>query len=399
MSLPAVYVPDYEVRINGDPLPSEVRATVSSIRYEDGKNAADRVEIELGNPDLRWLQRHIRGLGFSPPTGFDIGPVRVASAAPDGTFDIDNSLDLSLGYQPGPMQPMFEGEVTGVEASFPAGGMPSMRLIAHDKLHRLTRGSGSGAFGFLPDVLVATIASAKNLLIPLIDPVIATASTAIHVLNLIFTGAGAMQAAQLEGMSDHDLVHAIAKVYGADFWVDGDVLYLSRFIKDYEPSLSLKWGESLIDFSPRLSTVGQVVGVGYRFTLREIPVSFLVNVYWDFDREALGLAVVPGPAAKGGVDAMVGGASLTEIGKSIKSPADVVQSAMEIERDLRTKLNGRLTGTLNAIGNPGIRAGQIIRLEGLGPDFSLDYRVASATHTFDGSGWTTTAEVYKEIIP
>lgn len=395
----ARYVPDYEVRINGQELPAAVRSTVASVRYEDGRNAADRVEIELGNPDLRWLQRHIRGLGFRPPSGLDIGPVRVAQAAPAGTFDLDNSLTLALGYLPGPLELMFEGEVTGIEASFPGGGMPTLRLVAHDKLNRLSRGSGAGAFGFLPDFLVASITAAKNLLIPAIDPAVIAASTALLAINLIFSGSGLYQAGQLDGMSDLELLTMIATKYGADFWVEGDVLYLSRFIKEYSPSATLKWGTSLIDFSPRISNVGQVAGVGYRFTLREIPLSFLVTVFWDFDRETLGLSVIPGPAAKAGVEGVIGGKSLTRVDKPIASPADVVSSALEIEHELRTKLNGRLTGSLTAIGDPRIRAGAVVRLEGLGPDFSMDYRVASATHAFDGSGWTTTAQVYKEIIP
>src|SRR5260370_40163432 len=244
MTAHARYVPGYEVRINGETLPAAVRSTVSSVRYEDGRNAADRVEIELGNPDLRWLQRHIRGLGFHPPSGLDIGPVHAVQPAPAGTFQLDNSLTLALGYLPGPLQLMFEGEVTGIEASFPGGGMPTLRLVAHDKLIRLSRGSGAQAFGFLPDFLVATITAATDLLIPLIDPVVTVASTALAAINFIFSGSGLSQAGQLEGMSDLDLLTMIASTYAADFWVKGDVLYLSRFIHDYEPSVSLHCAQS-----------------------------------------------------------------------------------------------------------------------------------------------------------
>jgi hypothetical protein len=41
----------------------------------------------------------------------------------------------------------------------------------------------------------------------------------------------------------------------------------------------------------------------------------------------------------------------------------------------------------------------MIRIEGIGPDFSGDYRVSSATHSVDGSGYRTTFQVFKEIIP
>jgi hypothetical protein len=51
------------------------------------------------------------------------------------------------------------------------------------------------------------------------------------------------------------------------------------------------------------------------------------------------------------------------------------------------------------VGDPRIRAGAMVRIEGIGPDFSGDYRVASATHTIDGSGYRTNFEVRKELIP
>ncbi len=388
------YAPDFRIEINDEKMPAGVRAAVSSVRYQDGRQAADRVEIGIANPDLRWLQRHIRGLGFRPfPTGVKIGPVRVADAAPDGTFDIDNKLSLAMGYAPDPLEEMFLGEITGVQVSFPNGGMPTMTVVAHDYLHRLTEGKYARGFGFLPDFLIASILSAENLLIPLIDPAVIAGSTAIAVLNLIFKGTGRKQA----GQSDLELLEGIAATYDAEFWVDGNVLYISRFLKEYTPRLTLTWGESLLDFSPQVSTIGQVVGVARKFTLREIPLDFLVSIFWDFDRESLGISIVPGAVAS--MTKSLIGTVLTRIDQPITSPADITNSALEIAHELRSKLNNRLTGSGSAIGDPRIRAGAVMRLEGLGPDFSGDYRVRSATHAIDSSGYRTNFEVYKEIIP
>src|SRR5215210_101204 len=167
------YAPQYSLRINGGELPAAVRSTVTSVRYEDGQNAADRVEVAFANPDLRWLQNHIKGLGFQPfPTGVKIGPVRAAEAAPEGTFDIANKLELAIGYAPDPLEDVFVGDVTGVQVSFPNGGMPSMTMVAHDRLQRLSEGKASRGFGPLEDAFVAAILSAENLLIPAIDPAI-----------------------------------------------------------------------------------------------------------------------------------------------------------------------------------------------------------------------------------
>lgn len=388
------YAPDFKIRINHDEMPAPVRSVVTGVRYQDGMNEADRVEVDFANPDLRWLQSHIRGLGFQPfPTGVKIGPVRAVSI-PEGTFDIDNKLSLSVGYAPDPLEEMFLGEVTGVEVNFPNGGMPGMKLVAHDYLHRLSQGTKARGFGLLPDFLIAMIVSAESLLIPMIDPTITAASTALAVVNAIFSGSGTKQGARCEGETDLALLSKIAKQYDADFWVDGDVLYLSRFMKEYSPRLTLTWGENLLDFNPRVSTVGQVAGVSVKFTLRELPLDFLVTVSWDFDRESLGFSIVPGAAGT-----VVGGPAFTIVDQPISSPGDIAASAYSIIRKLREKLNNRLKGSGSSIGDPRIRAGAVIRLEGLGPDFSGDYRVTSASHTIDAGGYRTNFEVHKEIIP
>jgi phage protein D len=390
----ARYAPEFKLRINDADLTAALRSSIASVRYQDGINAADRVEVSFANANLRWLQNHIRGLGFRPfPTGVGVGPFGRLDAAPEGTFDIDNKISLSMGYAPDPLEDMFLGEITGINVNFPNGGMPTMTLVAHDYLNRLSRGSYARGFGPLADALVVMIMSAENLLLPLVDPAVMAISTALTVINVIFKGSGTKQA----GESDLKLLKRIAAQYDADFWVDGNTLYLSRFLKEYSPSVTLKWGESLLDFSPRVSTVGQVAGVSMKFTLRELPLSFLVTAGWNFDREALVISVVPGEAAAGAK--AVSGPAFTIIDQPISSPADIANSALVIIRELRNKLNNRLTGNGSAVGDPRIRAGAVIRLEGLGPDFSGDYRVTSASHTIDGGGYRTSFEVKKEIIP
>ncbi len=393
----STFAPAFVLRINGEELPAAVTGTISGVRYQDGVNAADRVEVSFANPNLRWLQRHIKGLGFRPPSGVAIGPVRVADAAPDGTFDIDNQLRLSIGYAPGPLEEVFKGDVTGVQVTFPNGGMPGLTMVAHDYLQRLSRGTASRGFGPLQDALVAVILGAENLLIPAIDPALLAAGAALTAVNLIFNGTGTKQGSPGHGESDLQLLEKIAAKYEANFWVEGDILYLARFLKEYEPRLALTWGQSLLDFSPKVSTVGQVAAVSMRFNLRVIPLDFLVTVFWDFDREAIGISIVPGAAAKAGP--LFSGPALTIIDEPISSPADIASSALKIYSELRKKLNARLTGSGSAVGDPRIRAGAMIRLDGLGPDFSGDYRVASATHSLDASGYKTDFQVFKEILP
>lgn len=394
MSVPVLaYAPDFRLAINGAPVPAELRATVTSVKYTDGRNAADRVEIALANPDLFWLRRHIKGTGFAPvPTRLP-GPVGTEhSITPIGLLDIDNQLSLALGYVDSGLANMFDGEITGISATFPNSGMPTVTIVAHDKLNRLSAGKVQRGFGLLPDFLIAMLLGAEHRIIPLIDPAIVGASTAVAVVKAIFNGTGRKQTA-----SDLDFLAEIAKTYDAEFWADGDVLYLSRFLKEFTPSATLSWGRSLIDFSPKLTTVGQVAGVSMRFTLREIPLDFVVSVFWDFDRERLGVTVLPGVAAKGAK--AFSGANFSIMDSAISSPADLAGSALLIVSELRRRLNKRLTGSGSCVGDPTIRAGHLVRLDALGPDFSGDYRISTATHSIDTSGYRTTFEAFRELIP
>ncbi|HSB53030.1 MAG TPA: hypothetical protein VLD58_01685, partial [Gemmatimonadales bacterium] len=388
------YAPEFRIRINGEELPKAARAAVTAVRFEDGIQRADRVEISFANHDLRFLQKHIKGLGFQPfPTGIRIGPLHGASAAPGGVFDIDNTVALAIGYAPDPLTDVFLGEVTGVQATFPSGGVPTLSMVAHDYLQRLSRGSSARGFGAVPDFMVAAILGAENMLIPLIDPTIAAASAAMAGVGMIFSGTGIKQ----KGQSNLQLLTEIAKRYDAEFWVEGNTLHVNRLLKEYTPRLTLTWGQSLIDFSPQMSTVGSVAGVSVKFTLKEIPMDFLVTAGWDFDRESLSITVVPGQAAKGAPS--MSSPAFTIIDRPITSPADIANSAISIVTELRAKLNGRLTATATAVGDPRIAAGALVRIEGIGPDFSGDYRVRSATHSIDSGGYRTSFQVYKEIIP
>ena len=88
---------------------------------------------------------------------------------------------------------MFVGEITGITPSFPSGGMPTITVVAQDFLHRLTTGAKYRSFALsiptigkfpLPDLLVADLVSATNLLVPVVDP--AGAAVSFLVLMLAY---------------------------------------------------------------------------------------------------------------------------------------------------------------------------------------------------------------------
>ncbi len=384
------YVPAYALRINGQDIPAALRSSVTSVRYEDGTQAADRVEVGIANVDLRWLQQHIRGLGSRRMPSIVQAGLLPIGLVPEGLFDIENSLELSLGYTDS-LEHMFKGDITGIEASFPSDGLPTMTLVAHDAMHRMARGSAARGFGMLPDAVIAMILAAENRLMPVVDPMIQGTSAALTAMNYYFGGTGRKQRDQ----SDLEFLKEIAAQYDADFWIEDDTLYLARFIpREYTPRLTLRWGESLISFSPKVNTVGQFEAAAIKFTLREIPLTFVVTVSFDLDREVAEIKVAPDGGGSSSETP-----TCTTVDQPVSSPVDLVNSALVVVRELRNKLNTRLTGSGATVGDPRIRAGAMIRIEGLGPDFSGDYRVTSATHAIDTGGYRTTFEARREIMP
>jgi phage protein D len=376
------YAPEFQIKINGERIPAAMRGCVTHVSYQDGLEGADRVEVTLANEDLRWLD--------------------------DPLLQMDNGFSLSIGYAPDPLEEVFFGEITGVNASFPNGGMPTLTIIAHDFLQRLTTGTKDRAFALsipcigkfpLPDPYVVALVSATDLLIPAIDP----AGAALSFLTLLIAYAidplEAKRGIRLQqGQSDFDFLSTIAKENGWEMYIDhtqepkGYVLKFQFLIQDYSPSVTLKWGQSLMDFTPKITTVGQVAGISTRIWVPSIKMEFVIVLSWDFDRAAFDLMVYPG---LGSLEALLGSTKAQSVVKiEAIGPATAPKKILS---ELLPRLNNRLTASGSTIGDPRIKASKVIGFEGVGDQFSGLYRVTSATHTLDSGGYRTQFDARKEV--
>ena len=370
--------PECSIRIDGDAIPAALRASIVSVSYTDGIEGADRVEVTLANPSLRWLDHPL--------------------------LQVDNGFALSIGYAPGPLEEVFVGEITGVEPTFPAGGMPTLRITAQDYLQRLQRGTKDRAFRIkipsvgnfpLPDALVAALVSGTNELIPDLDPVGGTLSTLVGLATfLAFPQFAQMAVRKQSGVNDFQFLSEVARENGWQMYIDhtaephGRVLKFQFLIQDYAPSLTLTWGASLTDFTPRLTTVGEIEGVSAVVWVDSIKMDFVITLNWDFDRAMFNLSITPG----GQLGELLGPGDTTTI-----KPTSYATAPRKILTELLPKLNNRLTGSGNTVGNPKIKASRVVRLEGLGDQFGGLYRVTSTTHTFDSGGYKTSFQARKEV--
>lgn len=369
------------MQIGGANLPGGLRGSISSVTWTTGIEGSDSVEVTFANPNLQWLDNPI--------------------------LAVDQPFNFSVGYAPDPLEKVFVGEITGVEPAFPSAGMPTIRVTAHDFLQRLTHGKVDRAFYIqipesvtipLPDPAVAAIVSGSNLLIPDLDPVGGVLSTLMTLASYIAAPDEPQKwVRKQQGTSDFDFLTAIAKENGWEMYIDhtaepkGYMLRFQFIVQDYSPSLTLEWGNSLMDFTPRLTTVGDVFGISARVWIASLQMDFVIVVSWDYDRAAFNLMIYPG---LGDLSTLLGDKASQTI--SIK-PTGFGNSLREILSELLPRLNNRLTGSGSTIGNPAIKPGKVINLLGLGQQFSGLYRITSATHTFDSGGYKTSFKVRKEV--
>ncbi|MCA9623472.1 MAG: hypothetical protein KC731_30835 [Myxococcales bacterium] len=376
-------VPDFRIDIEGALVPAELRASVTSVNHSTSLEGADRVEVSLVNEGLRWLDHPLLAL--------------------------DNDLELWMGYA-GELKRVFVGEIVSREANFPSGGQPVLTFCAQDRRHRLAGAAKNRVFPIpipgvgnypIPDIGVATFVSAENALLPAFDPVGAAISVIVGGIEAA-GAAGDVQAAQkmvraqIEE-SDYDFLTRISRENGWDMVVEhagplgGYVLRFFSSLDQLTEYARFRYGESLIEFTPRISKVGSIINVSAHVFISAIKLMLRITVGWDFDRMALTLMVVPSiaPVPEQG-------------GSSPKSfeyfgPQTPYSSARKILGHLLPKLNNRLTASGSVVGDPTLSAGKVIAIEGVGREFGGLYRIKSAEHSLDSSGYTTRFDLRKEV--
>jgi len=421
MSAEPSFAPEFAFTLNGRPAPAAMRASVTSVRLESGLEGADRLELALVNENLRWLD--------------------------DPALQLDGGVRLDLGYAPDPLTRVFDGEIVALAPAFPAGGAPTLTVTAQDRLRRLQRGTKTRWFAVpvvrvgqfpMSDLTVASLVALEHGLVPAFEPVGASLAALLGGVEVVLAVRDPDAAQRIirkqSAESDHDFLRRIAAENGWELTVDhtgplgGSTLRFFSATNHLTPDVTLRWGASLLGFTPRISTVGQVLAVEARVWVPQIRTEFTVRVGWDWDRGSLEISVVPSfgaPAAS----ATLPNPGLSGTGHGLTERAALRARRQTERRDLRLQkpsgsgpsvtlldrpvtpataprvilgtlvplLNRRLTATGSTIGDTRIRAGTVLQVEGVGRQFGGLYRVTQATHTVDSGGYRTSFEARKEI--
>ncbi len=265
----------------------------------------------------------------------------------------------------GPERPVFDGEIVELEPDFaPAGQRLTVR--AFDRLHRLTRGTRVRSFVNVSDGdLVEKLAREARLDARLDAP------SPVH--PYVFQ----------HNETNLAFLRGRAARLGYVLYADGTTLHFGPPRAD-APPVDLRWGETLLEFRPRLTTAGQVTGSTVRG--------------WDPDARQ----PIVGQAAAGGGRPEVGERRGAE--ELARAAFDLDAPVLTVDRPVRTQADAdRLAQAVadrhasryieaegTCAGNAAVVAGSPVRLANVGDRFNGTYAVTAARHVYTpDAGYTT----------
>jgi uncharacterized protein len=343
-----VTVPDFNVKINGADLPFAAQADVASVTVVDDVDALSMFALELYNWDQEKLE-----VSWSDGKLFDLGH---EVAIRMGTVD-----DL---------HPVMTGEVTSLEPSFGADGPPMLTVRGYDRRHRLARGRRTRTFSKMKDsAIVSQLARDAGLQAKATD----TKVTLEYVVQ--------------HDETDLEFLRRRAGLIGYEVYVLDKVLHFRPPQHATAPTVTLTLGEEITEFTPRLRAADQVD----ELTVRG----------WD----VTGKRAVVGTARSGQESTTMGG---TVTGPRQAARAFGKAASAGVGVPIRTKARGdqMAVGRLDEIalqfvqgeatcgGDPRLRAGSTVTIEGAGKRFSGRYYITAVTHTLSPTeGYRTRVDV------
>jgi phage protein D len=287
-----------------------------------------------------------------------------------------------MGYA-GRLTQMLSGLIKTFSPSFPSSGLPTISISGADRLTLLQ--------GFKP-------ASSEARSYPKMkDWQIAQKIAKRHDLDIEVTEDGPEHPIVMQkDQDDLEFLLERAKRVGFDCFIDvdpstkKDKLYFIK-PKDQRDSTSVdvfayRWGESLQAFTPKM-TVGRQFA---KVTVRG----------WDpRNKERIEYTAEVGDLPKTSGKGRTGAEIVSKkLGAKEERIVDIPVTSRDDARKIAIGLlerNGNefLTGSGEVLGDPALRPGVIVQLDGLGERFSGNYTVRKAEHSFGNSGYMTSFEV------
>lgn len=275
---------------------------------------------------------------------------------------------------------LIKGEITSIEPVFTDTGSVYFRIRGYDKAHRLMLGKKTRAFGGLPapsvtDMQIVGQIASENGLIPKID-----ANTLLYSYVLQYN------------QSDWDFLWSRAQMLGYEMYVDDMTLNFVKAGKSRNLTpTSLKWGENLRRFEPRIASAGAATSVkvqgwdeGNQQTVTGTSSSFTGDT----------AASIPG--------ALVPGSQAIKLAFMKTTAEDLISEPTATSASIANQVAAARMGehesqfvraSGEAEGHPDIMAGTNVAVSQVGVRFSGKYYVTEARHILRSGDYRVQFEV------
>ncbi len=382
------YVPRFEIKIAGANLPLDVLRDVMQVTYKDSVKELDSFEITVNNWDAD--KKQFKYVGAETQDSLKKNPLH-------NLFNpCGHDVDVLMGYGANPLTQMLRGNFVTMEPNFPSSGGSTLAVRGLNVLHKLRTSRRTYAWEHKRPSKIAksfedlpTDTKQKDSK-PFPLPVDIDGNDVNNEPEITYIAQS--------NQWDIEFLLALARRVGYVIFVKeeekkGDKVKPRRLY--FGPSdanhqgirlvtFELKWGLSLIDFKPTLTTANQIKSV-------------TVNG-WDRKTKQ----PIRGTAS---IDSLTLNGDLRENFESCDEREERVEDEpvfTQDEADKRAKdlLKERSRDLVKAsgtcIGLPELRAGQRVVIGNLGSRFSGQYFITDTTHTISDSGYITKFSARRE---
>jgi phage protein D len=390
------YVPQFEIRIAGVGLPRDVVRDVSQVTYHDNLTEIDGFELTVNNWDA--ATRAFKYVGAESAKDLEGSDDNARRAR---LFDPCNKeVELRIGYA-GDLHTLMRGTFTTLAPNFPASGAPTLVVRGLNALHKLRRKQYSTTWENKCDSDIAKDIGQRT------DPKLGKNAKRFPMRVVISDEALGKEKPYVyvaqPNQYDIDFLLVRAKRLGYVVCIrEGDKKAKNPDARDThlyfgpsdgrtpgatEPIYKLRWGASLIDFKPTLTTANQIKSVTVKGWDRDKKQEISVKVSLDD----------PALAVNKDLHKLLTDCDPREevvVEKPVHTKEEARMEAIGILKDRHKEM---VRASASCVGLPAVHAGCKVEIEGLGARFSGTYFVTGTTHTIGDSGYTTRFDARREV--
>jgi uncharacterized protein len=275
----------------------------------------------------------------------------------DPLYREGKQVEVLMGYRD-QLQSLIVGEITSLELLIATGETPTLRVHGYDRGHRLARGKKTRSFTNVKDSDIATRIADD---LGLSAEAEATSETYEYVLQ--------------SNQTDIEFLKQRAERIAFEVLVNGKKLIFRKRQNSKQAAATLNREDDLLEFRPRLNTLNQTQTVVVRSWNPKQKQVMIGRATASDETDTMGGSKL-GPAA---VAEVFGPSEMKTVGRPVASQAEVDQLARGRMKEMSLSY---ITGEGICAGRTDVRAGSVVKVEGLGTRFSGMYYVVSTEHVY-----------------